>query len=37
MRRSRLFAALVVAAVAIIGYYASKQVNPVTERSRRSR
>jgi hypothetical protein len=26
----RLFAALVVAAVAIIGYYASKQVNPVT-------
>jgi predicted Zn-dependent protease len=30
MRRSRLFAALVVAVVAIIGYYASKQVNPVT-------
>jgi beta-barrel assembly-enhancing protease len=30
MRRSRLLAALVVAAVAIIGYYASKQVNPVT-------
>jgi predicted Zn-dependent protease len=30
MRRSRLLTALVVAAVAIIGYYASRQVNPVT-------
>ena len=30
MRRSRLLAGLVVAVVAIIGYYASRQVNPVT-------
>jgi predicted Zn-dependent protease len=30
MPRSRLFAAVVVAIVAIAGYYASKQVNPVT-------
>lgn len=30
MPRSRLFAAVIVAIVAIVGYYASKQVNPVT-------
>ena len=30
MSRSRLFAAVIVALVAIVGYYASKQVNPVT-------
>jgi len=30
MSRSRLLTAMIVAAVAIIGYYASRQVNPVT-------